>query len=109
MRVPVHDALDCIEQFLTDPCIKDEDFAWFGDNGGNPLALLSETPTYLSDCNTGSAFRDLIDQNGQYNEQLMGVIFYIDGASTGLFADLPVTILKMSLSCFTRKARMKRY
>ena len=40
-------------------------------------------------------------------QQLIGVIFHIDGTVTGQFSDLPVTALKMSLDCFTREARTK--
>jgi hypothetical protein len=36
---------------------------------------------------------------------LLPVIFYIDGAATGQFADLPVTPLRFTLSIFGRKAR----
>jgi hypothetical protein len=39
---------------------------------------------------------------------LIGVIFYIDGATTGHFVDLSVTAVKMSLSMFTFEARLKR-
>jgi hypothetical protein len=40
---------------------------------------------------------------------LLLVIFYIDGATTGQFADLPVTAVKFSLGIFTRLARQKEY
>ena len=66
---------------------------------------------YIGDINTGSAyintFKKLVDTPGK--EQLMGVIFYIDGASCGHFANFPVTAVKMSLTCFTRKARLKEH
>ena len=35
------------------------------------------------------------------------MIYYIDGAVTGQFSDLPVTAVKFSLSIFSRKARLK--
>ncbi len=41
------------------------------------------------------------------NHQLLGVIFYIDGAVTGQFSDLPVTALRMLLTCFSRVARQR--
>ena len=57
---------------------------------------------------TGSAHRDthsvLIKEA---NQQLIGVLYYIDGASTGLFNDMPVTAVKFSLTCFTREARLR--
>ena len=37
------------------------------------------------------------------------MIFYIDAANAGQFADLPITALKMPLGIFTRKARDKDY
>jgi hypothetical protein len=40
---------------------------------------------------------------------LLPVIFYIDAATTGQFADLPVTAVKFSLGIFTRLARQKEY
>ena len=39
----------------------------------------------------------------------MPVIFYIDGANTGHFVDLPVTAVKFTLGIFSRKAREKEY
>jgi len=38
---------------------------------------------------------------------LLPVIFYIDGASTGQFVDLPITAMKFTLGIFNRKAREK--
>ena len=40
---------------------------------------------------------------------LLPVIFYIDGANTGQFVDLPLTAVRISLGIFTRKARDKRH
>lgn len=109
IKIPVHQFRDCLQQLLTDPRIKDDHFCWF-DN--NPMAAPPEDLDYFGDINTGKAFSDayhqLIDCDVP-NQQLLGVIFYIDGAATGQFADLPVTILKMSLTCFTREARTLPY
>ena len=109
IRIPVHQAKDCIQMLLTDPRITDDHYSWFNDD---PLAPPPDDLDYIADCNTGKAFSDayaeLIDID-QPNQQLLGVIFYIDGAATGQFANLPVTILKMSLTCFTREARTKSY
>lgn len=104
VKIPVHDAKDCMELLLTDPRIKDEDYCFFDDD---PLAPPKELD-YVGDIITGSAFADTYKALVKRpREQLMGVIFYIDGAATGQFAHLPVTILKMSLTCFTREARKK--
>ena len=63
---------------------------------------------YLGDMITGAAYRDthsvLIKEA---NQQLIGVQCYIDGASTGLFDDMPVTAVKFPLTCFTREARLR--
>ena len=39
--------------------------------------------------------------------QLLPVIFYLDGATTGQFSALSIEALKFSLGIFTRKARQK--
>lgn len=106
VKVPCHRAIDCIERLLTDPRITDDDYCFFDDD---PRAPPPEDLNYVGDINTaaayGDTYRKLVTTPGK--EQLMGVIFYIDGASCGHHAHLPVTALKMSLTCFTRKARMK--
>jgi len=115
VKIPCHDARDCIEQLLTDPRIKDDDYCFFDDD---PLAAPQDLD-YVEDMITGKAFSDTYDAlidgddpkegGGGGNKQLLGVIFYIDGAVTGQFANLPVTILKLSLTIFNREARMKDY
>ena len=108
VKVPCHRAIDCLERLLTDPRITDDDYCFFDDD---PRAPPPDDLDYIGDINTGSAYVDtykkLVDTPGK--EQLMGVIFYIDGASCGHFANLPVTAVKMSLTCFTRKARLKEH
>ena len=105
VRIPYLKARDCILQLLTDPRITDDDYAYFNND---PLAPPPRGLDYVGDINTGQAFINTYDELiDQPNQQLLGVIFYIDGAATGQFADLPVTALKMTLTCFTRVARMK--
>ena len=48
-------------------------------------------------------YKDLITKPDK--QVLLPVIFYIDAANTGHFADLPITAVKFSLGIFTRKAR----
>ena len=107
VRIPCFKADDCIEQLLTNPRLVDEDYQFFNDD---PLAPPPEDLDYVGDCITGDAYIDthkaLIKEP---NHQLMGVIFYIDGAVTGQFAHLPVTAVKMSLTIFTRQARTKAH
>ena len=105
VKIPCFKAEDCIEQLLTNPRLVPEDYQFFDDD---PLAPPPEDLDYIGDCITGDAYiathRELIKEP---NHQLMGVIFYIDGAVTGQFAHLPVTAVKMSLTIFTREARTK--
>lgn len=106
VKIPVCDAEDCIVQLLTHPLLEDEDFNFFNDD---PLAPPQDLD-YIGDNITGSAYKETHKRliTGP-NQQLIGVIFYIDGATTGHFVDLPVTAVKMSLSCFTREARLKEH
>ena len=52
-------------------------------------------------------YNKLIKRPGE--QVLLPVIFYIDAATTGQFADLPVTAVKITLGIFTRKAREKDF
>ena len=103
-----NDAKTAIVSLLTDPRIVDEDYM-FWDN--NPLAPPPRSPAIIKDLNTGSSYTktyaDLVTKPGK--QVLLPVIFYIDGANTGQFADLPITAVKISLGIFTRKARDKEH
>jgi hypothetical protein len=93
---------------LTDPRINDDDYLFFGND---PLSAPPDNLNYVEDLNTGRAYQKtylkLIDKPGK--QVLLPVIFYIDAANTGQFADLPITAVKFSLGIFTRKAREKDY
>jgi hypothetical protein len=104
VRIPVFDAEDCIVELLTNPLLQDTDFDFFDDD---PLAPPPDLD-YIGNNITGGAYKATHKRmiNGP-NQQLVGIIFYIDGATTGHFVDLPVTAVKMSLSMFTREARLK--
>jgi hypothetical protein len=52
-------------------------------------------------------YETLITKPGK--QALLPVIFYIDAASTGQFADLPITTVKFTFGIFTRKARENDY
>jgi hypothetical protein len=103
-----NNAENCMISLLTDPRITPEDYLWWGNS---PLTSPPETVNYVQDLNTGRAYlktyRKLITKPDQ--QVLLPVIFYIDGATTGHFADLPVTAVKFSLGIFTRLARQKEY
>lgn len=104
--VVCHDARQCVAMLLTNPRLRDKDFAFFDEN---PHAPPPKKPVYVGDLNTGQAYL-----NG-YNEWVtnpekqigVGVQWYIDGAVTGQFENLQITALKMTLSLFTREYRMK--
>ena len=105
VKIPVFDAEDKVVELLTNPRLEPSDYDLF-DN--DPLAPPPENLDYIGNINTGAGFSNtykaLIKET---NQQLLGSIFYIDGAVTGQFADLPVTAVKFSLTIFTREARMK--
>ena len=101
ITIPCHHFHQCLEALLTDPRITDDHYTFFNDD---PMAGPSESDN-IGDLNTGQAYKDAYEAyvNADDGEQLLGIIFYIDGAATGLFADLPVTIVKFSLSIFTNE------
>ena len=105
VKIPVFDAEQKIVELLTDPRLEPEDFDHFDDD---PLQPPTENPECILNMNTSSSFRDMCDRliDGQ-GQRLEGTQFCIDGAVTGQFSDLPVTAVKFSLTCFTRKARLE--
>ena len=105
VSIPYSDAADCIVSLLADPRFQDEDFLFFHDD---PLAPPPEKVTYLKDLNTGKAYLSSYQQMiTKPNQVLLPVIFYIDGATTGQFTDLPITALKMALGIHRRETRHK--
>jgi hypothetical protein len=73
----------------------------------NPFAPPPHDLDYIGDINTSKAY---IKSYRKYirnpsKQVLLPVIFYIDGAATGQFADLPVTPLRFTLGIFGQKAR----
>ena len=107
VTIVYHEATDIITSLLTDPRIKDEDYA-FHDN--NPLATPPHTCPIIGDMNTARAYLDthkaLIKEE---NEVLLPTPIYIDGTATGQFSYLPVIAVKVWLGIFTRKARDNEY
>ena len=107
-QIVVNNVQQAMVSLLTDPRIADQDCLFFGED---PLQAPPEDLNYIGDLNTGKAYRDAHDVliTDPSRQILLPVIFYIDGANTGHFADLPITALKFSLGIFTRKARDKDY
>ena len=102
------DAKVAMQSLLTDPRITDDHYLFFEDD---PLSSPPERINFIEDLNTGRAcYKTYHHEIMRPGEQvLLPVIFYIDAANTGHFADLPVTALKMSLGIFHRKARENDY
>ena len=102
VHIPYRDVRDCIVSLLTDPRVRNKDYLFFDKD---PTARPPKKVTYIEDINTGEAF---LSSYGKYitkpNQVPLGIIFYIDGAVTGQFSDLPITALKISLSIHNREA-----
>ena len=104
-NVVCHDPRHCVEMLLTNPRLKDSDFAFF-DN--DPFAPPPKNPKTVGQLNTGLAYRQAYAAFVTKPNQIgVGVQWYIDGAVTGQFDNLQITALKMTLSFFTREYRMK--
>jgi hypothetical protein len=94
----------CLQSLLTDPRKVDHDYLFFNDN---PFAPPPPDLDYIGDINTSKAYIESYKKyiTNPFKHVLLPVIFYIDGAATGQFADLPVTPLRFTLGIFCRKAR----
>ena len=110
VKLTMHDPQSVLQALLTDPRLKDEDYAFFDDH---PLAPPPDNPTYIGDMQTGKAHRRTyhldIDKDPLKRQQKVGVVLYMDGSAVSHFHDFEVTQVKVSLSIFTRKARLKAY
>ena len=107
VEIVVTTAALMIESLLTDPRLKDDDFSFF-DN--NPLADPPDDLDYVGELNTGTAFIAGHKKLKTSKRKVpIGIQWYIDGAVTGQFANLSITALKMTLSCFTSKYRMNEH
>ena len=97
-----------ISSLLNDPRILEEDYLFFGNNPMNPPPA---NINYVGDLNTGRAYLETHKRliTPGTNQVLLPVLFYIDGANTGHFADLPITAVKFTFGIFTRKARDKEH
>ena len=93
VHIPYRDIQNCIVSLLTDPRIRNRDYLFFDQD---PTAPPPEKVKFIEDINTGEAF---LESYKKYitkpNQVPLGIIFYIDGAVTGQFSDLPITALKI--------------
>jgi hypothetical protein len=97
-------AQHCIQSLLIGPRIVGEDYLFYNDG---PFAAPPGNIQAIGDINTGQAYikthRKLAKDPTK--QVLLPIIFYIGGTSTGQFANLPATPLKMTLGIFNRAAR----
>jgi len=106
VKVSLHDTGSVLQRLLTDPRIEEDDYLFFDDD---PRAGPPDNMVNVSDLITGQAYLDthkeLIGKDG--NQQLLGIPMYIDGAAVSQFHHMEIVAVKISLSLFTREARMK--
>jgi hypothetical protein len=102
VQITLHDTKTVIQRLLTEPRNKPSNFTFFGDD------LRAPPPPdldYVSNLNTGQAFikthAKLCTEAGG---QALGVILYIDGASTSHFHDNELVPVKIAHSILTKKA-----
>ena len=102
----VTDFKEQVQCLLTDPRITDDDYLFHNNNPFEPPPEAFES---VGDLNTGEAYRqtykDLIKDESK--EVLLPIVFYMDGAVTGQFDNLPVEALKFTLGIFNAKTRDK--
>ena len=107
VTIPYRDAADCLASLLTDPRVKDEHLLYWNKD---PLSPPPEKVVHLRDLNTGEA---VLESYRKYvtkpNQSLLGIKFYIDGAVTGQFSDLPITALKMALGIHSQDCRFESW
>ena len=108
VNVLINDAKVVMRQLLTDPRITDDDYLFF-DN--DPHSKPPEDVEFIRDLNTGRAYLHSYQKYIKFpgKQVLLPVLFYIDGANTGLSKAKSLTPVNMSLGIFTRKAREKEH
>ena len=114
IQLVAHDAEAMIVSLLTDPDITPEDYLF---HNNDPLAPPPPDFKTIGDINTGRAYREtwnqliqpeptVIDSNGVMRHKvLLPTPFYMDGAVTGQFQNLPLEQVKLTLGIFKGKVR----
>ena len=107
VKLVVHSFKEQVSSLLTDCRIKDEDYLFFANN---PFQAPPDDWTHVGDINTGRAFRETHKQliKDPSKQVLLPVIFYMDGAVTGQFDNLPIEAQKFTLGIFNAKARNRK-
>ena len=107
VTIPYRDAKDCIVSLLTDPRVKDKHYLF---RNQNPVAPPPDQVVYLADLDTGEAYLQSYKKYiTEPNQAILMIKFYIDGANTGQFSDLPVTALKMALGIHSQECRFQEW
>lgn len=105
-----HDAKAQVISMLTDPRIKNEDYLFWNDD---PFSAPPDEFDTVDDVNSGYCYREtykaLIEPNPMTDngrrKVLMPILFYMDGAVTGQFANLPIEQLKLTLGILKASTR----
>ena len=115
-KVPIvcHDCEAQTVDLLTDPRIEDTDYLFPNDD---PEGAPSEEWKYLSDIDTGRAYRETYKQlieprpctNCGRKRVLLPYIFYLDSCVTGQTQNQEVEILKFTLGLLNQKARRQKW
>ena len=105
-KIVTNDTKWCIESLLTDPRITDSYYLFHNDDPFSPPPGDDDCGV-IGDVNTGKAYKESYKKyiTDPERQVLLPVIFYIDGAATAQFSDLPITALKFTFGIFNRKAR----
>ena len=107
VQITLHDTKAIIQQLLTEPRNKLSNFSFFG---GDPRAPPPPDLDYVSDLNTGQAFiKTHVILCTEAGDQALGIILYIDGASTSHFHNNDLVAVKIALSTLTNEAQKKEY
>ena len=109
VKLTLHDPHYVIQALLTDPRIQDADYFFFDDD---PLAPPPERTTRVSNLKTASGFKDTYKAfqiDPEKRQQLLPLVFYLDGSAVSHFHDMEVIPFKVSLGIFNTKARTKDY
>lgn len=100
------DAKSQIVSILTDPRIVDSDYLFHNNDPFCPPPAMDASHKY-GDINTGTAYRAAYREfvKDPHRDVLMPIVYYIDGAVSGQYDNLPIEALKLTLGIFKRKAR----
>ena len=109
VRIVKSDFKACLVSLLTDPRIMDDDYLFYKDNPTKSPPKNQNNLKFVSDLHTSRAYIDtyrrVVKNPGK--QVLLPIIFYIDAASTGQFANLPIYALKFTLGIFNKAARAR--